>query len=92
MKFYDRDYYPGNSKIEQQQEDDERYQEMLAEEQGEKAQELYDKFPEEPEAILSPQMVEIFGPLLNENYAATEEVNKFLYAMSLLEVKRQEVA
>ncbi|MBC8947372.1 hypothetical protein [Xenorhabdus indica] len=65
------------------------YKEMIAEEQGEKAQELYDKLPEDPEGILSQKMMETFGELLDKDSDAQECLNSLLYDLSLLEIKRR---
>ncbi|WP_340611105.1 hypothetical protein [Xenorhabdus bharatensis] len=75
---------------ERTQEEEQQYQKMLAEEQGEKAQELYDSLPQEVEAIFSPKMMEIFGSLLDKNSDALERLNDLLYDLSLLKVQWQE--
>ncbi|WP_340618245.1 hypothetical protein [Xenorhabdus entomophaga] len=68
------------------------YQDAVEEEQGGKAYDLYSSLPEDPEGVLSPKMIELFGVLLDKNSDALESLNNFLYDLSLLEIKRREVA
>ncbi|MGJ0628739.1 hypothetical protein [Xenorhabdus bovienii] len=88
------DYSPYSAQNEQWEREEEAaaYKEMMAEEQGDQALELYNQLPQEAEAVLSPKMIELFGKLLDENSDALERLNNLLYALSLLEVQRREVA
>ncbi|WP_258087424.1 hypothetical protein [Xenorhabdus bovienii] len=88
------DYNPYGAQDEQWEREEEAaaYKEMMAEEQGDQALELYNNLPEGTGAIFSPKMNELFGKLLDENSDALERLNNLLYALSLLEVQRREVA
>ncbi|MDE1479423.1 hypothetical protein KKJ01_14570 [Xenorhabdus bovienii] len=89
---YERNPYGAQNEQWEQEEEAAAYQEMMAEEQGDKALELYNQLPQEAEAVLSPKMIEFFGKLLDENSDALERLNNLLYALSLLEVQRREAA
>ncbi|CDH25146.1 hypothetical protein [Xenorhabdus bovienii] len=89
---YDYNTYASRDRIWDKAEEDAAYKEMMAEEQGDQALELYNQLPQEAEAVLSPKMIELFGKLLDENSDALERLNNLLYALSLLEVQRREAA
>ncbi|PHM70374.1 hypothetical protein [Xenorhabdus sp. KJ12.1] len=92
MRNFGYNTYANWERARNKAEEDAAYQEMIEEERGEKAYELYSSLPEEPEGVLSPKMMEIFSPLIDQNSDALEYLNDLLYDLCLLEIKRREAA
>ncbi|MBE8596814.1 hypothetical protein [Xenorhabdus sp. BG5] len=91
MRFDYNPYAAQDAKYERDREEA-AYQEMLEEERGDKVYGLYSSLPEDPEGVLSPKMIELFGVLLDKNSDALDKLNDCLYDLSLLEIKRREAA
>ncbi|CDG95448.1 conserved hypothetical protein [Xenorhabdus bovienii str. puntauvense] len=88
------DYSPYSAQNEQWEREEEAaaYKEMMAEEQGDQALELYNNLPEGTGAIFSPKMNELFGQIFDTDSDIDEQVNSLLYQLCLMQVQRQEAA
>ncbi|MDE9443811.1 hypothetical protein KKJ13_19980 [Xenorhabdus bovienii] len=84
------DYSPYGAQDEQWEQEEEAaaYKEMMAEEQGDKALELYNNLPEGTRAIFSSKMNELFGEVFDSDSDTDEDINNLLYALCLRKVKR----
>ncbi|MDE9532910.1 hypothetical protein, partial [Xenorhabdus bovienii] len=88
------DYNPYGAQDEQREQEEEAaaYKEMMAEEQGDKALELYNNLPEGTRAIFSPAINKRFGEIFDTDSDADEDINNLLYKLCLRKVQRQETA
>ncbi|WP_274726027.1 hypothetical protein [Xenorhabdus bovienii] len=89
---YDHRPYGAQDEQWEQEEEAAAYKEMMAEEQGDKALELYSNLPEGTRAIFSSKMNELFGEIFDTDSDIDEQVNSLLYQLCLMQVQRQETA
>ncbi|MDE9537044.1 hypothetical protein [Xenorhabdus bovienii] len=89
---YERNPYGAQNEQWEQEEEAAAYQEMMAEEQGDKALELYNNLPEGTRAIFSPAINKRFGEIFDTDSDIDEQVNSLLYQLCLMQVQRQETA
>ncbi|MDE9537118.1 hypothetical protein, partial [Xenorhabdus bovienii] len=80
---YDHSPYGAQDEQWEQEEEAAAYKEMMAEEQGDKALELYSNLPEGTRAIFSSKMNELFGEIFDTDSDIDEQVNSLLYQLCL---------
>ncbi|WP_289992034.1 hypothetical protein [Photorhabdus laumondii] len=75
--------------IEEKRLEDERYREIVLEQQGMDAETIYNKLPLESTGIFSDITNKYFGNIFEDNIEAMNLLNDFLYSACLLVVKQK---
>ncbi|MCP9270303.1 hypothetical protein M5U04_20055 [Xenorhabdus sp. XENO-1] len=89
---YERNPYGAQDEQQEREMEQAAYQDVVEEQRGNAALELYDNLPEGTRAIFSPKMNELFGEIFDTDSDIDEQVNSLLYQLCLMQVQRQEAA